>query len=136
MTIGRWELGKDDPPVEGLIRLSRLYAVGLDWLLTGEAAGSDASVTAVVRRAHAPLETKAPAAEVARDVGMAWSILESGKGQAKALAPSIHQLYAGAFGMEALVEQVGIDGLEESDRAEYLAKGKRRGGSKKAQSSG
>lgn len=84
-------------------------------------------------RAHAPDNPIAPKPEVARDVGMAWSILESGKGQAKALAPNIHQLYAGAFGMEALVEQVGIDGLDESDRAEYLASSKRRGGRKKAQ---
>ncbi|MFZ5587048.1 MAG: helix-turn-helix domain-containing protein [Thermodesulfobacteriota bacterium] len=38
VTIGRWELGRDDPPVEGIIRLSRLYAVSLDWLLTGQEA--------------------------------------------------------------------------------------------------
>ena len=34
-SINRWETGKDEPPPGGLVALATLYAVSIDWLLTG-----------------------------------------------------------------------------------------------------
>lgn len=99
------------------------HGVSIDWLLTGQERVEATSVSEpgpAIQRATDPNNSDPPSPDVARDVGMAWSILESGKGEAKALQNNIHSFYKGAFSLEALKDQVGLDGLSEEYRREYL----------------
>lgn len=112
-------------PYKQLIVWALHEGVSVDWLLTGVEPCADLQAVAaggdVVHRAHAPHDTTPPPPDLARDVSMAWSVLESGTGEADALRSNTYSFYKGAFGIEALADQLGIDGLPPAYKKEYLA---------------
>lgn len=137
-SITRWESAGAEPGLESLRRLARLYAVTVDWLLFGTMGNEEATtphdaslpgVEAASRsygkglpcRAHDPEDTSGPVPGTARAVSMAWSVLESGTGEADVLESTVQSLYKAVFGINALTEQLGIDGLPPAYRKEYLA---------------
>jgi len=105
-----------------LLPMARLLGVSVEWLLdgTGPAAAEERPADQESTRV---MQCGPPATELRRDVNMAWAILESGTGEAEALRSNVHSFYKAAFGIEALKDQLGIDGLPSAYRQEYLTGG-------------
>jgi hypothetical protein len=111
-------------PYKQLIEWATANNVSVDWLLAGRepCPEQQGQPQQVISRAHEPSLVNPPAPEVARDVGMAWSILESNTSSAHSLQTNIHDFYKLVFGVEALADQVGVENLHEADQQALAVK--------------
>lgn len=130
--IGDKEADRSKPSYAFLLALEHISGCSAEWMLTGEGEpgrGSEGGRSPrggwPITRASVPADRADPDPGVARDVGMAWSILESGKGEAKSLQKNIYSFYKGVFDLEALAQQLGENNLGDYE-AEYRAMVKRR----------